>query len=198
MVKSMISLREKYQQEIVPLLRKEWHLANSLAVPKLVKVVVNVGLKEAVHDEGVLNKVSEELAKITGQKPTVRRAKKAIAGFKLGKGNPVGLAVTLRRQRMYAFLEKLFQIVLPRMRDFRGTSMASFDGRGNYSLGIEEQIVFPEVEFAKIEKLRGLEITLVTDTKDDEKAKRLLELLGMPFASQSEAQGKSTIKKDLS
>lgn len=186
----MSSLKQKYQQEIVPTLKKEWNLSSHLAVPRLLKVVVNVGLKEAAHDEGVLAKVAEELSKITGQKPAVRRAKKAIAGFKLTEGNPIGLVVTLRGKMMYSFLEKLFQIVLPRVRDFRGTPMSSFDGHGNYSLGIEEQIVFPEVEFVKVDKIRGLEITIVTNTRDDQKAKRLLELLGMPFASQSGAPTK--------
>ncbi|MDO8551593.1 MAG: 50S ribosomal protein L5 [bacterium] len=183
----MVRLAEKYQKEIMPELKKEFALKNILAVPKITKVVVNIGLKEAAHDEGVLNKASEELATITGQKPSVRRAKQSIAGFKLGKGNPVGLTVTLRGARMYTFLDKLFNIVFPRVRDFRGTSVNSFDGKGNYSLGIAEQVVFPEVEFSKIDKVRGLEITIATNTQDDEKAKKLLELLGMPFAS---AQGK--------
>lgn len=186
----MSRLLEKYQKEALPILQKEWGLKNFLAVPKVTRVVLNVGLKEAAHDEAVLQKATEELAVLSGQRPTVRRAKQSIAGFKLVKGDPVGLMVTLRGQKMYEFLDKLFNIVLPRVRDFRGLAPKSFDGQGNYSLGIEEQIVFPEVEFSKIDKARGLEITIVTNAGTNEKAKRLLELLGMPFAPQSGAPAK--------
>lgn len=186
----MSRLAEKYQKEVLPILQQELGLTHPLAVPRTVKVVVNVGLKEAAHDEGVLNKVSEELASITGQKPAVRRAKKSIAGFKLVEGNPIGLSVTLRGERMDDFLDKLFNVVLPRVRDFRGASTRSFDGCGNFTLGLAEQIVFPEVDFAKIERIRGLEVTIVTNAGNDEKAKRLLELLGMPFAKDDLAQSK--------
>lgn len=174
-------LAKKYQEEIVPTLKKEFGLVNILAVPKLVKVNVNVGLKEAAHDEGLLTKAVEELAAITGQKPKVCLAKKSIAAFKIVKGNPIGLTVTLRGVRMYDFLDKLLNIVLPRVRDFRGASLSSFDGQGNYTIGLEEQIVFPEIEFTKIEKTRGLEVTIVTNAGTDEKARKLLELLGVPF-----------------
>lgn len=177
----MSRLLNQYRQVVVPALQKEGGLKNVFAVPRMVKVVVNVGLAEAAHKEGILTKVSEELASITGQRPALRRAKKSIAGFKLTKGDPIGLIVTLRGKRMYEFLDKLFNIVLPRVRDFRGLSSLGFDGSGNYTLGLEEQIVFPEVEFAKVEKIRGLEVTIVTNAKTDERAKRLLELLGMPF-----------------
>jgi len=181
----MSYLFEKYKKEIVPALSSELQTKNALALPRLVKVVVNVGLKEAAHDEGVLARALEELASITGQKPSVRRAKQSIAIFKLAKGNPIGLTVTLRGERMYNFLEKLLNVVLPRVRDFRGASASSFDGHGNYSLGIAEQIVFPEVDFAKIDKTRGLEITIVTTAKTDEEARKLLEGLGMPFTKEN-------------
>lgn len=180
----MSYLLEKYKKEVVPTLSSELQTKNALALPRLVKVVVNVGIKEAAHDEVVLARAMEELMVITGQKPTVRRAKKSIATFKLVRGNPIGLTVTLRGERMYNFLEKLLNIVLPRVRDFRGASASSFDGHGNYSLGIAEQIVFPEVDFAKVDKTRGLEITIVTTAKTDEVARKLLEPLGMPFAKE--------------
>lgn len=177
----MLSLFEKYQKEIMPTLQKELDLSSPLAVPRIIKVVVNIGLKEAAHDEGVLKKATEELAQICGQKPQVRRAKKSIAAFKITEGNPIGLKVTLRGRRMYDFLEKFFNIVLPRVRDFRGALLSGFDGHGSYTLGLDEQMVFPEVEFTKIEKIRGLEISIVTNAGNNEKARRLLELLGMPF-----------------
>lgn len=149
--------------------------------PKILKVVVNVGIKEGASDENFLAKQIEELAKITGQRPKICRAKKSIAGFKLGKGAPIGLAVTLRGRRMDDFLKKFFSIVLPGVRDFRGLSPRGFDGHGNYTVGIREQAVFPEAEFSKMEKTKGLEITIVTDSKTDEEAKKLLESLGAPF-----------------
>jgi large subunit ribosomal protein L5 len=152
-----------------------------LAKPRVLKVVVNTGIKEAAKDEGLLVKISEELAKITGQKPKICRAKKSIAGFKLTKGDPIGLKVTLRGKRMMDFLKKLFLIVLPRVKDFRGLSPKGFDGRGNYTLGIREHSIFPEIDFSKTERNFGLEITLVTNAKTDEEAKSLLESLGAPF-----------------
>jgi large subunit ribosomal protein L5 len=181
-----MSLKDRYQKEIVPQLKKQLGLKNPLAVPRVTKVVVNVGLKEGREDKGLVKVVSENLAVITGQKPKICRARQAIAGFKLRQGDPIGLAATLRRKRMYSFLEKLFYVALPRVKDFRGTSLDSFDGQGNYTLGLEEQIVFPEVDPTEIEKIYGLEITIVTNTKDDSKAKGLLELMGMPFASEEE------------
>jgi len=175
------NLKQKYQKEIVPKLSKEWGLKNRLAVPKVEKVVINLGLGEGVADKGVIDKVSPDLAVIAGQGPKIARARASIAGFKLREGDPIGLVVTLRGERMYDFLEKLFKIVFPRLRDFQGLPAKSFDGRGNYNLGISEYTVFPEIDYSKVEKVRGLEITIVTNTNDDQKAKRLLELMGMPF-----------------
>lgn len=177
----MSQLREKYQQEVMPQLQKELKLANVLATPKVVKVVLNLGLGEAVQDKGIVEKASESLAQIAGQKPQVAQARVSISGFKLRAGMPIGLKVTLRGQRMYNFLEKLFKVVLPRLRDFRGVSRKSFDGQGNYNLGLAEQTVFPEVDFEKLDKVRGLQITIVTNADDQVAAERLLELLGMPF-----------------
>ena len=150
-------------------------------MPKIIKVVINVGAKELARDKTLAGKLSEELALISGQKPSLRRAKKAIAGFQLGKGDPVGLMVTLRGKRMRDFLKRLLTIVLPRIRDFQGISPASFDGRGNLTLGISEQVVFPEIDFNKIDKVHGLEVTIVTNSKNDDEAKKLVEGLGMPI-----------------
>lgn len=175
------NLREKYQKEIAPKLAKELGLANVLAAPKMEKIVVNVGLGEASQDKKILEAAKEDVAIITGQRPKITVAHQSIAGFKLRKGQPIGLMATLRGQRMYDFFEKLVKIVLPRLRDFQGVSLKSFDGQGNYSLGVPEQIVFPEIDYSKVDKVRGLEVTIVTNAKTDEKAKRLLELLGMPF-----------------
>jgi large subunit ribosomal protein L5 len=179
--RSMTSFEEKYKKEILPQLAKELGLNNLLAAPRVEKVVINVGLKEGAEDKEALAAASQVLTLIAGQKPKVARAKKAIAGFKLQAGAPIGLTATLRGRRMFDFLEKLFKIVLPRLRDFQGVSKRSFDGRGNYSLGIPEQIVFPEVDYTKIDKVRGLEITVVTSTDADKQAKKLLTLMGMPF-----------------
>lgn len=157
-------------------------MENILARPKLTKIVINVGVKEALTDKKVLEPISSQLAQITGQKPIVTYARKAISAFKLRKGDPIGLKVTLRGRRMNDFLTKLVSIVLPRVRDFKGVSLAGFDGRGNYTLGVKELLVFPEVDFAKIDKMKGLEVTLVTTAKNNEEGKKLLEELGMPFA----------------
>ncbi len=192
----MSRLAIKYQKEIVPVLQKEWGFKNSLEVPCLLKVVINIGSKEAAHDQGVLLKAQEELAAISGQKPAIRKAKKSIAAFKLVQGDPVGIMVTLRGKKMYDFLDKLFNLVLPKVRDFRGVSLKSFDGQGNYNLGIDEQIVFPELEFIKIDKVRGLEVTIVTNTNDETLAKRLLELLGMPFTKPDLTQSKPAQKEE--
>lgn len=176
-----MNLQEKYQKEIAPQLKEELGVSSVMAVPRIVKVSINVGLKEAKDDKKVLDLVGEQLAIITGQKAKVCRAKKSIAGFKLGKGQPIGMAVTLRGKRAFDFMEKLFNIVLPRVRDFSGVSRQSFDHQGNYSLGIKEQIVFPEIDFSKIDKTRGLQVTIVTNAKDDQKAELLLTKLGVPF-----------------
>lgn len=177
----MNRLEEKYKKEIIPILQKEFKISNLLAVPRIVKVVVNVGVGQIASDKQALEKAEDTLAVITGQKPLKRGAKKAVADFKIKKGDIVGLKVTLRKKRMYQFLDKLFTIVLPRVRDFSGVKRDAFDRQGNYTLGLKEQIIFPEVDYDKIDKVRGLEITIVTSTKDKKQALRLLELLGMPF-----------------
>ena len=178
---SSSNLKKKFFKEIKPQLAKELGLKNLLAVPRVEKVVVNLGLGEGAGDEGVIEGAIPHLAVITGQRPKIAKARVSIAGFKLRKGAPIGLVVTLRGQRMFDFLEKLFKIVLPRLRDFRGLPVKNFDGRGNYNIGISELTVFPEIDYSKIDKARGLQITIVTNTSDNQKAKRLLELLGMPF-----------------
>lgn len=178
----MNKLQEKYEKEIVSVLAEEFKVKNKLAVPKVLKVMVNLGLKEAAHDDGVLTKAQTRFTAICGQKPKVCRAKISIASFKLGKGEPIGLVATLRGRRMYDFLDKLFTIVLPRVKDFRGVSASAFDEKGNYSLGITEQIVFPEIEFDRVEKAKGLGVTIVINSGSKEKSRRLLELMGMPFA----------------
>lgn len=189
----MSSLKQKYQKEIAPRLAREFGLKNILAVPRVIKVVVSVGLGEAVQDKSVIEIVTRDLAVITGQKPKVTRARRSEAAFKLRAGDPIGLMVTLRGERTYGFLEKLFKIVLPRVRDFQGVALKGFDGQGNYSLGLKEQIVFPEIDYGKVTKIRGLEITIVTNTGDDEKAKGLLELMGMPFEKSNIKNKKSKL-----
>ena len=154
---------------------------NIMAQPKLVKIVLNIGLKEAVHDKGALEKASEQLAVISGQKPKVPRAKTSIANFKVREGDPVGLTVTLRGKRMQDFMTKLVTVVLPRVRDFHGVSATAFDKKGNYTLGLSEQIVFPEIDYSKIDKIRGLEVTVVTNARDHDKGHKLFEILGVPF-----------------
>lgn len=186
-----MNLFEKYQKEIIPWLQKEMGVSSIMAVPRIVKVVINVGLKEAKDDKKILETVGVQLATITGQKAKICQAKKSIAEFKLGKGQPIGMAVTLRGKRAFAFLEKLFSIVLPRVRDFNGLSLKGFDGQGNYSLGISEQTVFSEIDFSKIDKVRGLQVTIVTNAKDDQKAKLLLTKLGTPFVKESKDGQKS-------
>ncbi len=176
-----MTLFEKYQTQVVPTLLEEMGLTNTMAAPKVSKVVLNIGLKEAAHDKGVLERATDQLATIAGQKPKITRAKQSIANFKLRQGDPVGLTVTLRGRRMHDFMNKLFQIVLPRVRDFQGVSLKAFDKKGNYTLGLSEQIVFPEIDYSKIDKVRGLEITFVNTAGDAKISKRLLELLGMPF-----------------
>lgn len=174
-------LQERYRREIIPALMKELGYANHMQVPRLEKVIVNMGLGEAVQNVKVLDTAVEELAGITGQKPVVTRARKAIANFKLREGMPIGCAVTLRGDRMYEFVDRLFNAALPRVRDFKGVSDRSFDGRGNYSLGVREQIIFPEVNLDKVEKVRGLTVSIVTTARTDAEGKALLKALGMPF-----------------
>jgi len=174
-------LKEKYYREVVPTLQKELGYSNLLAVPRLWKVVVNIGLGEAIQNPKAVDSAVKDLSIITGQRPVVTRAKKSIATFKLRAGMPIGVMVTLRGDRMYYFLDKLFSIALPRMRDFHGLPAKSFDGRGNYSLGLREQLVFPDIDYDKIERIRGLEITIVTTAGTDEEARRLLQLLGLPL-----------------
>jgi large subunit ribosomal protein L5 len=176
-------LRERYLTDVVPGLTKQFEYANPNMVPRIDKVVVNIGLGEALTNAKAIDAAASDLTMITGQKPIVTRARRSIAQFKIREGNPIGLKVTLRGQRMWDFLERLTLLALPRIRDFRGIPGRSFDGRGNYSLGLREQIAFPEIDYDKVDRLRGLEISIVTTAKSDEESKRLLELLGMPFAS---------------
>ena len=174
-------LREKYQKEVVPALQKEFGYKNVMAVPKVEKVVVNMGLGEATANAKIIDTGSDELGRITGQKPVTRRAKKSIAQFKVRKGQPVGTMVTLRGDRMWEFLDRLISIALPRVRDFRGVSPRGFDGRGNYTLGLKDQLLFPEIDYMKVDKARGMNISVVTTAKTDEEARKLLQFLGMPF-----------------
>lgn len=174
-------LRELYRDEIVPKLMAEFGYRHVHEVPRLEKIVLNVGLGEAIQNARALDAAVNDLATITGQRPVVTRAKRSIAGFRLRAGMPIGVMVTLRGDRAYEFLDRLIGTALPRIRDFRGLSPRSFDGRGNYTLGLREQLVFPEIDYDKIDKVRGLEITIVTTAKTDEEGRRLLELLGMPF-----------------
>jgi large subunit ribosomal protein L5 len=179
-----MTLKQSYLEKVIPQLMEEFSIINKLAVPKIHKVVINVGLKEAAHDKGVLEKAASQLDTIAGQKSKVTRAKLSIANFKVRQGDPVGLTVTLRGERMYSFITKLFQISLPRVRDFQGVPTTAFDQQGNYTLGITEQIIFPEIDYSRIDKIRGLEVTFVSKTSNVKMAKRLLELLGMPFQKQ--------------
>lgn len=177
----MARQKEYYHKELIPKLMKEFNYKNKMQVPRLQKIVVNMGLGEAIQNIKVLDSATNELMAITGQKPVPTKAKKSIANFKLRKGMSIGCLVTLRKDRMYEFFDRLVNIALPRVRDFRGVSSRSFDGRGNYSLGIKEQIIFPEVDYDKIDKIKGLNITIVTTAKTDEEGKALLGLFGMPF-----------------
>jgi len=177
----MSRLKEKYHREVVPQLMKEFNYKNVMQVPKVEKVVINIGLGEAIQNPKALETATADIAAISGQHPIITRAKKSIASFKLRASAAIGIAVTLRGKRMYDFLDKLMNAALPRIRDFQGISRNSFDGRGNYTLGIKEQIIFPEIEYDKIDKIRGLEVTVVTTARTDDEARRLLELLGMPL-----------------
>jgi large subunit ribosomal protein L5 len=175
-------LRERYQTEVVPALEKQFGYDNPMRVPRLDKIVLNIGLGEALSNAKAVDAAVGDLQLITGQKPIVTRAKRSIAQFRVRTGNPIGVKVTLRGERMWDFLERMTRLALPRIRDFRGVPGRSFDGRGNYSLGLREQLAFPEIDYDKVDRLRGLEISIVTTAKTDEESKRLLELLGMPFA----------------
>ena len=176
-------MHQRYRDEVVPALRKEFDYDNPMRVPRLSKIVLNIGLGEALTNAKALDAAVGDLATITGQKPIVTRARRSIAQFRLRAHNPIGAKVTLRGERMWDFLERLTVLALPRIRDFRGVPSRSFDGRGNYSLGLREQLAFPEIDYDKVDRLRGLEISVVTTARNDEEAKRLLELLGMPFAA---------------
>ena len=177
----MSRLRERYKESVVPALTKEFGYANVMAVPKIQRVVVNMGLGEATQNAKLIDAGSDDLTRIAGQKPLTTRAKKSIAQFKLRQGNPIGAMVTLRRDRMYEFLDRLISIALPRVRDFRGVSPKGFDGRGNYTLGLTDQLMFIEIDYMQVDKSRGMNISVVTTAKTDEEGRRLLQLLGMPF-----------------
>jgi large subunit ribosomal protein L5 len=177
----MSRLHERYATEVVPALRKEFGYSNVMAIPKVEKVVVNMGLGEATANVKLVDVGAEELGRVTGQKAVVTRAKKSIAQFKVRQGQPIGTMVTLRGERMYEFLDRLISIALPRVRDFRGVSPKGFDGRGNYTLGLKDQLIFPEIDYLKVDKARGMNISVVTTAKTNEEARRLLQLLGMPF-----------------
>jgi large subunit ribosomal protein L5 len=183
-----MALKEKYQKEVVPALKKELGLSNHFQVPRLEKVVVNIGLGDGAQNAKLFDQGVAELQAVTGQKPVVTRAKKSIAGFKIRQGMPIGAKVTLRGDRMYDFIAKLTGIVLPRIRDFRGLSAKGFDGRGNYNLGLKDQLVFPEINYDQVQRLRGMNITIVTSGRTDMEAKALLEHLGFPFAKAKGAE----------
>jgi len=177
----MARLKERYQKEVAPAIAKEFGIKNSMAIPRLSKIVLNMGMGEAIANAKVLDTAVEELKAIAGQKPVITRAKKSIASFKLREKMPIGVMVTLRGEQMYEFFDRLVSIALPRVRDFRGVSPKAFDGRGNYTIGIREQLIFPEIDFNKVDKLRGMNISIVTTARDDDQARALLKALGMPF-----------------
>jgi large subunit ribosomal protein L5 len=177
----MSRLRDRYSKEVAPALAKEFGYKNVMAIPKIEKVVVNMGLGEATGNAKIVDVGADELSRVTGQKPVVTRAKKSIAQFKVRKGMPIGAMVTLRGDRMWEFLDRLIAIALPRVRDFRGVSQRGFDGRGNYTLGLKDQLLFPEIDYMKVDKARGMNISVVTTAKTDEESRKLLQLLGMPF-----------------
>lgn len=174
-------LKEKYQKEVVPTLQKEFDYNNPMQVPLVHKVVVNIGMGEAIQNAKAMDAAVSDLASITGQRPVITRAKRSVAAFKLREGMQIGCMVTLRGDRMYYFLDKLINVALPRLRDFQGVSPEAFDGRGNYTLGLREQLVFPEIDYDKVDKVRGMEVSIVTTARTDEEGRRLLRLMGMPF-----------------
>jgi len=175
-------LKETYLQEVVPALMKEFGYGNVMEVPRLERIVVNIGLGEALQNPKALDSAASDIAAITGQKPVITRAKRSIANFKIRQGNPIGLMVTVRGDRMWEFMDRMVNASLSRIRDFRGVPTKGFDGRGNYSLGIREQLIFPEIEYDKVDRIRGLQVTMVTTARNDEEGRRLLQLLGMPFS----------------
>ena len=177
----MARLKDDYKANVAPALMSKFNYKSVMQIPKLEKVVINVGCGEARENSKVIDAITEDLSKITGQHPVVCKAKKSVANFKLREGMPIGVKVTLRGDRMYEFVDRLFNVALPRVRDFRGINPNSFDGRGNYSMGVKEQLIFPEIDYDKIDKIRGMDIIIVTTAKSDEEAKTLLELMGMPF-----------------
>ena len=177
----MSRLKDRYTKEVAPALKKEFGYKNVMAVPKIEKVVVNMGLGEATQNAKIVETGADEVTRITGQKPVVTRAKKSIAQFKVRKGMPIGAMVTLRGERMWEFLDRLMNIALPRVRDFKGVSPRGFDGRGNFTLGLKDQLIFPEIDYMKVDKARGMNISVVTTAKTDEESRKLLQLLGMPF-----------------
>jgi large subunit ribosomal protein L5 len=174
-------LLTRYREEVAPALRRDFQYRNVMEVPKLTKIVVNIGLGEALTDGNALDRAAEDVAAITGQKPVINRAKRSIANFRLREGNAIGVSATLRGERMYEFFDRLVAAALPRIRDFQGLNPNAFDGRGNYSLGLREQLMFPEIDYDKVDKVRGLQVTIVTTAKTDAEGRRLLELMGMPF-----------------
>ena len=182
----MTRLKEKYQKEVVPALQKEFGYKNVMAVPRIEKVVVNMGLGEATANAKLIDTGADEVARITGQKPVTRRAKKSIAAFKVRKGMPIATMVTLRGERMWEFLDRLMSIALPRVRDFKGVSPRGFDGRGNYTLGLRDQLLFPEIDYMKVDKARGMNVSVVTTARTDHEARKLLQLIGMPFRTQEQ------------
>jgi len=180
----MSRLKERYEKEVAPALTKEFGYRNVMAIPKIKKIVVNMGLGEATQNAKIVDTGADEVARITGQKPVTTRAKKSIAQFKVRKGMPIGAMVTLRGERMWDFLDRLIAVALPRVRDFRGVSAKGFDGRGNYTLGLKDQLLFPEIDYMKVDKARGMNISVVTTAKSDQESRKLLQLLGMPFRAQ--------------
>ena len=177
----MSRLKERYEKEVAPALAKEFGYRNVMAIPKLEKIVVNMGLGEATQNAKIVDTGADEVARITGQKPVTTRAKKSIAQFKVRKGMPIGAMVTLRGERMWDFLDRLISVALPRVRDFRGVSQKGFDGRGNYTLGLKDQLLFPEIDYMKVDKSRGMNVSVVTTARTDQEARKLLQLIGMPF-----------------
>ena len=180
----MSRLKERYEKEVAPALKKEFGYTNVMAIPKIEKIVVNMGLGEATQNAKIVDTGADEVARVTGQKPVTTRAKKSIAQFKVRKGMPIGAMVTLRGERMWDFLDRLISVALPRVRDFRGVSAKGFDGRGNYTLGLKDQLLFPEIDYMKVDKARGMNISVVTTAKSDPESRKLLQLLGMPFRAQ--------------
>jgi large subunit ribosomal protein L5 len=177
----MARLRDKYQEEVAPKLAEQFRYKSTMQIPKIEKIVINMGLGEAIQNIKILDSAAEELGQLTGQKPVITRARQSIAAFKLRKGMPIGCMVTLRGDRMYEFFDKLVNVALPRVRDFRGISSKALDGRGNYTLGVKEHIIFPEIDYDKIDKIKGMNITIVTTARTDDEARTLLSLMGMPF-----------------